>query len=285
MQQTPALSGRVRFILCEPAHPGNIGSAARAVKTMGFLDLRVVAPWERGYRTHPEAVAYATSSVDVLQNSRMHETLAEALEGVTFAWAMTGYDREYGPKLSPMREAAGKAAAWLDQMEGDLAFVFGTERSGMTNEEIMLCQGCAAIPADPASPSLNLSQAVQIAAYEMQMALLAAEGRTSELYDWQGRFAGDEPASSEAIEGFYGHWEQAMAACGYHNPKNPRHLMDMTRRIFSRSGLSKNELALLRGICAAIIEPKRERIGRKKGQKAEPAQAPGCLAQTAPDED
>lgn len=284
MQQTPALSGRVRFILCEPAHPGNIGSAARAVKTMGFRDLRVVAPWERGYRTHPEAVAYATSSVDVLQSSRMHETLTDALEGVTFAWAMTGYDREYGPKLSPMREAAGKAAAWLDQMEGDLAFVFGTERSGMTNEEIMLCQGCAAIPADPASPSLNLSQAVQIAAYEMQMALLAAEGRGSELYDWQGRFAGDEPASSEAIEGFYGHWERAMAACGYHNPKKPRRLMDMTRRIFSRSGLSKNELALLRGICAAIIEPKCERIGRKKGQKAELPQVPGPAPLTRPDE-
>ena len=265
MQQTPRRSSRVRFILCEPAHPGNIGSAARAVKTMGFRDLRVVAPREPEYRTHPEAVAYATSSVDVLEASRMHATLAEALEGVTFAWAMTGYDRQYGPKLSPMREAAGKAVAWLDQMPGDLAFVFGTERSGMTNEEIMLCQGCAAIPADPESPSLNLSQAVQIAAYEMQMSLLSAEGREGELYDWQGRFEGDAPASSDAIEGFYGHWEEAMAACGYHDPKNPRHLMDMTRRIFSRSGLSVNEIALLRGICAAIIRPKAERIGSKRG--------------------
>lgn len=263
MQQTPQRSPRVRFILCEPAHPGNIGSAARAIKTMGFRDLRVVAPREPEYRTHPEAIAYATSSVDVLEASQMHATLAEALEGVTFAWAMTGYDRQYGPKLSPMREAAGKAAAWLDQMPGDLAFVFGTERSGMTNEEIMLCQGCSAIPADPASPSLNLSQAVQIAAYEMQMALLDAEGKTGELYDWQGRFEGDAPASSDAIEGFYAHWEEAMKACGYHNPKNPRHLMDMTRRIFSRSGLSVNEIALLRGICAAVIRPKRERAGSK----------------------
>ena len=263
MQQTPELTRRVRFVLCEPAHPGNIGSAARAIKTMGFRDLRVVAPREPGYRTHPEAVAYATSSIDVLEASRMHETLADALEGVTFAWALTGYDREYGPKLSPMREAAGKATAWLEQMDGDLAFVFGTERSGMTNEEIMLCQGCAAIPADPQSPSLNLSQAVQIAAYEMQMALLAADGKEGELYDWQGRFENDEPASSESIEGFYGHWEKAMEACGYHDPANPRHLMDMTRRIFSRSGLSKNELALLRGICAAIIQPKKERIGSK----------------------
>ncbi|MDO5532247.1 RNA methyltransferase [Sutterella sp.] len=272
MQQTPELTRRVRFILCEPGHPGNIGSAARAIKTMGFRDLRVVCPRIREYRTDPEAVAYATSSVDVLEASRMHETLAEALEGVTFAWALTGYDRQYGPALTPVREAGMKSAAWLDQMEGDLAFVFGTERSGMTNEEILLCQGCAAIPADPASPSLNLAQSVQIAAYEMQMALLSASGHEGELYDWQGRFEGDEPATAESIEGFYGHWEQAMEACGYHNPENPRHLMDMTRRIFSRSGLSKNEIALMRGICAAIIRPKSERIGMKRakngGEKA-----------------
>ena len=85
----PQLASRVRFVLCEPAHPGNIGSAARAIKTMGYRDLRVVAPREPGYRTHEEAVAYATSSVDVLEASRMHDTLAEALEGVTFAWALT----------------------------------------------------------------------------------------------------------------------------------------------------------------------------------------------------
>ena len=145
----PQLASRVRFVLCEPAHPGNIGSAARAIKTMGFRDLRVVAPREPGYRTHEEAVAYATSSVDVLEASRMHDTLAEALEGVTFAWALTGYDREFGPPMSPLRPAAERSVAWLDEMEGDIAFVFGTERSGMTNEEVMLCQGCAAIAADP----------------------------------------------------------------------------------------------------------------------------------------
>ena len=151
----PQLASRVRFVLCEPAHPGNIGSAARAIKTMGFRDLRVVAPREPGYRTHEEAVAYATSSVDVLEASRMHDTLAEALEGVTFAWALTGYDREFGPPMSPLRPAAERSVAWLDEMEGDIAFVFGTERSGMTNEEVMLCQGCAAIAADCAAYSCD----------------------------------------------------------------------------------------------------------------------------------
>ena len=106
--QTPRQSRRVRFVLCEPSHPGNIGSAARAIKTMGFRDLRVVAPREAGFRTHEEAIAFATSSVDVLEACRAHATLAEALEGVTFAWALTGYDREFGPPMSPLREACGK---------------------------------------------------------------------------------------------------------------------------------------------------------------------------------
>ena len=235
----------MRFVLCEPAHPGNIGSAARAIKTMGFRDLRVVAPREPGYRTHEEAVAYATSSVDVLEASRMHDTLAEALEGVTFAWALTGYDREFGPPMSPLR--------------------LGTERSGMTNEEVMLCQGCAAIAADPASPSLNLAQAVQITAYEMHMALMAAEGHEGELYDWQSRFEHEQPASVEAVEGFFRHWEEAMTACGVHDPANPKFLMPITRRLFGRSGLTQTEIDLLRGICAAIIRPKRERKGSKTG--------------------
>lgn len=268
MQNVPELSRRVRFILCEPAHPGNIGSAARAVKTMGFRDLRVVAPRIETYRTDPEAIAYATSSADVLAQSRMHDSLSEALEGVTYAWAMTGYDREFGARLTPMREAAAKSAGWLAQLEGDLAFVFGTERSGLTNEEVERCQGCAAIPADPASPSLNLSQAVQIAAYEMQLALLDAEGRTGELYDWQGRFAHEPPASHEAVEGFFRHWEEAMAACGAHDPAKPRHFMEVSRRIFGRAGLTKNELDLLRGVCAAVIRPKSERIGLKTRGKA-----------------
>lgn len=263
----PKLSSRVRFVLCEPSHPGNIGSAARAIKTMGFRDLRVVAPLEPNYREHPEAVAFATSSADVLRASKRCETLAEALEGVTFAWALTGYDREFGPPMSPLRPAAAKAAAWLAEEPGGIAFVFGTERSGMTNEEIEMCQGCAAIQADPASPSLNLAQAVQLTAWEMHMALMAAEGHENDLYDWESRFDHEAPATVEAIEGFYRHWEQAMTACGVHNPKEPKNLMGITRRLFARSGLTQTEIDLLRGICAAIIRPKTARIGSKNGKK------------------
>ena len=117
----PSWSDRIRFVLCEPGHPGNIGSAARAIKTMGFHDLRVVNPREANYRTHEEAVAYATSSVDVLEASRSYRSLTEALEGVTYAWALTGYDREFGPALTPLREASVASRNWLEQEEGDIA--------------------------------------------------------------------------------------------------------------------------------------------------------------------
>ena len=160
---------------------------------------------------------------------------------------------------------AGKACGYLEQQPGDIAFVFGTERSGLTNEQIEVCQGVAAIPADPDSPSLNLAQAVQVTAYEMHMTQLERAGAAHELYDWERRFHGEPPAPVPAIEGFLGHWEQAMQACGALDPKEPKFLMPMIRRIVARSGLTQSEVDLLRGICAAIIRPKRERIGMKTG--------------------
>lgn len=266
MDKVPALCARVRFVLVEPSHPGNIGSASRAIKTMGFRDLRVVKPRVRDYKTDPQAVALATSSVDVLEASVMHETLQDALSGVTQAFALSGYSREFGPPIEDLRTSVNRAAAWLslptDQSGGDVAFVFGTERSGLTNAQMDLCQTCSAIVANPDSPSLNLSQAVQITAYEMQLSLLTDHAH--ELYGWQSRFEGNPAASVAAMEGFYAHWERAMIACGALNPAEPKNLMAMTRRLFGRSGLTQNEVDLLRGICSVIICPKKERIGMKK---------------------
>lgn len=256
-------SPNVRFVLCEPGHPGNIGSAARAVKTMGFRELWVVNPQSYEYKTDEEAIAYATSSVDVLQESRCVATLAEALEGVTFAWAMTGYDREFGPRMSHLKDACRESAAWISEGKGAVAFVFGTERTGLSNAHVMMCQGCAAIKADPESSSLNLAQAVQIAAYEMFGALDEKNGTQAEFYGWQKRFADDEMVGVDEMEGFYAHWERAMEAIGVHNPERPKHLMDMTRRIFSRSMLSRSELDLMRGIASAIIKRKSDRAGTK----------------------
>lgn len=261
---------RVCFILARPSHPGNIGSAARAVKTMGFTDLRVVTPRVATYREDPEAVAMATSSVDVLTASRTFDSLSEALSDVGYAFALTGYSRKYGPPFAELRESVARARTWLEKEpadKGKIAFVFGNERSGMTNEEIDSCQACSAIPANPASPSLNLSQAVQVTGYEMQMALLADKG--GDLYHWQERFEEDPPAPPAAIEGLYEHWREAMISCGALNPQEPKHLMDMSRRLFARAELSQSEVDMLRGVCAAIILPRALRAGRKKALAAQ----------------
>lgn len=259
------LFSRVCFILARPSHPGNIGSAARAIKTMGFTDLRVVLPKVGTYREHPDAIAMATSSVDVLQASRSYASLTEALSDVGYAFALTGYSRKYGPPFAELRESVRLAHAWLSkepEERGRIAFVFGNERSGMTNEEIDSCQACSAIPANPASPSLNLSQAVQVTGYEMQMELMAATD--CDLYGWQRRFDDDPPASPKAMEGLYAHWQEAMVACGALDPKEPKHMMDISRRMFSRAQLSQSEVDMLRGVCSAIILPRSMRIGRKQ---------------------
>lgn len=265
MDRIPAAARRVRFVLVDPSHPGNIGSAARAIKTMGFYDLRVVNPRIMDYKSDMEAVALATSSVDVLNAAKTHMTLEDALEGVTLACALSGYSREFGPPIENVHESVKRAALRLeDDAGGDIAFVFGTERSGLTNEQMALCQFCSAIAANPDSPSLNLAQAVQITAYEMHTALLADTHHDGELYSWQSRFESDRAAPVPAIEGFFQHWEEAMTACGALDPEEPKNLMGMTRRLFSRSGLTQREVDMLRGICAAIIRSKKDRIGSKK---------------------
>ena len=136
--------------------------------------------------------------------------------------------------------------------------VFGTERSGLTNEEMMLCQLCTAIPANPECDSLNLAQAVQVTAYQAQQTL---RGRALDAH--ASRFEGEAPASVEAIEGLYEHLEEAMIACGALNPERPKLMMPKLKRILSRSGLSVPDVDMLRGICAAIICPRAERSGRK----------------------
>ena len=272
MKEVPNCAKRVSFILAEPSHPGNIGSAARAIKTMGFTDLRVVSPKVENFREDPQAVALATSSVDVLAAAKSYKTLAEALSDVTYAVALSGYNREFGPPLEDLRTSVATVAKDLEHgvdaagKEYHIAFVFGCERSGLTNEEISLCRICAAIAANPESPSLNLAQAVQITAYEMQLALLAAEGNAGKLYGWQDRFAHDPTAPVSAVEGFFSHWEEAMIACGALDPKEPKNLMHISRRLFTRANLTQSDVDMLRGICAAIICPKNERIGRKKSQ-------------------
>lgn len=255
-------AGRVRFVLVAPSHPGNIGAAARAIRTMGFARLAVVAPREAGFREHPEAVAFATHALDVLRSARDHPTLAEALAGVRLAYAMTGYAREFGPPLLDLRSAAGAVRAHLAQQPGDVAFVFGGERNGLANDELERCSACCAIAADAQAASLNLAQAVQIAAYECRLAL--AGGAIAPALQ---PFARQPPAPLERVEGLYAHLEQALVALGYLDPGQPKRLMSRLRRLIGRAQPSDAEVDILRGIAAAIIERKAARAGRRGGAR------------------
>jgi tRNA/rRNA methyltransferase len=236
-----------RFVLVEPSHPGNVGAAARALKTMGFSRLIVVAPKIPFVTREPEAIAMASGADDVLASAQVVETLADALSGVHWSIALTARTREYGPPQMAPRAAVGKAC---EQGEGGgaVALVFGNERVGLSNADVERCSALAHIPANPAYSSLNLAQAVQVLAYELRLALLE---RTE-------AFAASVPsaaasAPSDEIEGMYAHLEQALVALDFLDPANPKKLMSRLRRLFSRSGLEHEEVNILRGIAKHIL--------------------------------
>ncbi|HQR21812.1 MAG TPA: TrmH family RNA methyltransferase [Burkholderiaceae bacterium] len=254
---------RVRFVLVQPTLAANVGAAARAIKTMGFGRLVVVDPRDAGYRSDADAIALATGAADVLGASVCATDLASALAGVDLAIAMTGYDREFGPPLLDLRQVAGQAAQRLAAAErGDVAFVFGTERSGLANADVLMCQIACAIPANPQFASLNLAQSVQVAAYECQLALRA----TAAIQPGQLRFGPeDAPAGVAALEKLYRHFEEAATAVGFHDPAEPKTLMVRVRRLFNRARPTQTEVDLLRGVLAAVIQSRADRAGRKRG--------------------
>lgn len=251
------VADRVRFVLVAPSHPGNIGAAARAIKSMGFSRLAVVAPRDPDFRQHADAIAFATHAADVLAQAAVHDSLVAACADCSLSFAMTGYSREFGPALVDLHDAAAQAHEHLAAQPGGVAFVFGSERNGLGNEDVERCAFACAIAADPDAASLNLAQAVQVAAYECRRALIGGVAPRMQ------RFVPEPRASMAQIEGFHAHFEQALLALGFLDPDNPGRLMPRLRRLFARAQPSIVELDILRGIAAAIIERKSERVGRK----------------------
>lgn len=237
------------FVLVEPSHPGNVGAAARALKTMGFSRLVLVSPRVAHVQTDPEAIAMASGAEDVLASARIVPTIADALANVTWSVALTARMREYGPPQLAPREAADEARGHA--LSGDIAFVFGNERTGLSNEHVERCSALAHIPANPAYSSLNLAQAVQVLAYELRMAYLATDEAGS----------GPTPASeaagarapSEDIERMFVHLENALIALEFLDPANPKKLMSRLRRLFARAGLEREEVNIVRGIAKHIL--------------------------------
>ena len=243
-----SLRRRVRIVMVETSHPGNVGSAARAMKTMGLSDLVLVAPKMADVLTQPNALALASGAIDVLENARVVASLQEALADTSFAVAFTARRRELSHPIVPLREAVGHALQQAAQVRNaPVALVFGNEAMCLTNEDVDRCQLSATIPSNPEYSSLNVSQSVQVAAYEvmMQAGAFAVE-------DHPERTA----ATSGEVEHFLRHLETVAVECGFLAPNSPKKFMTRMQRLFTRARLEPEEVAIFRGLLAALQAPR-----------------------------
>jgi tRNA/rRNA methyltransferase len=259
-----------RFVLVEPSHPGNVGAAARALKTMGFSRLVLVAPRVANVQNDPEAIAMASGADDVLASAHVVPTLADALSGAQWSLALTARSREYGPPQLAPRAAAAHAREHA--AHGDIALVFGNERTGLSNEDVERCSALAHIPANPAYSSLNLAQAVQVLSYELRIAYqdasddavaagasgsaaggAGAGGIASGVTSGNTGGVAGARAPSDEIERMFVHLENALIALDFLDPANPKKLMSRLRRLFARAGLEREEVNIVRGIAKHIL--------------------------------
>lgn len=249
----PSAFERIRFVLVETSHPGNIGSTARAMKTMGFSDLVLVNPRDTGALKHEEAVALASGATDVLASARMVYSLEEALTGCNFSVALSARPREFSPPLFEPRQLAEHLIA---DPALRAALVFGSERYGLSNEQVSKCSALVSVPANPIYSSLNLAQAVQVIAYECRLAAMG-DVRSERAVGFHG-----ERASAEQIEGMFAHLEKALVEIDFLDADNPKKLMPRLRRLFARAELEVEEVNILRGIATQLIS-KRQRIRKE----------------------
>lgn len=236
-------SNRIRIVLVETTHPGNIGAVARAMKTMALGQLVLVRP---KIFPAPEATARASGADDILEHAVLCDTLEEALRDCVLPYAVTARARHIAwPVLTP-REFAARVA--IDpSASGDIAIVFGRESSGLSNAELDLCRGAIRIPSQPEFSSLNLAMAVQIVAYELYQATSAAPAPGGSGFD-----PFDPPATAEELDLLYQHLLRVAEAIDYFDPAKPRLLPRRLRRLISRGGLLRSETQILRGLLTAV---------------------------------
>jgi tRNA/rRNA methyltransferase len=229
-----------RFVLMHTSHAGNVGAAARAMKVMGFADLVLVQPRFADVLSREETVAMASGAADILVRARIVPSLGEALDGIHHACATAMTPRDFGPPtLAPRAHFPS-----LQSSDRRVAFVFGSERFGMSNDDVYRCHACLSIPTDPRYGSLNLAQAVQLIAYEWRMALggFVVEARTPQA----------TRADVPALQGLVEHWERALVQLGYLDPVAPKKLMPRLQQLLNRAQLTQEEVHILRGIARAI---------------------------------
>lgn len=242
----------IRIVLVETSHPGNIGSAARAMKNMCLEHLYLVTP-QKFPDPEGKSKAMAAGADDILAKAKIVDSLDEALADCTFVVGASARLRAIPWPVIDPRECVQQLTeiAQTDQV----ALVFGREDRGLTNEELERCNSLVHIPGNPDYMSLNISAAVQVLAYEIQMRSYL-EG---EKLDKQVVFYDHPRATADEVEGLYGHFESALITLGFHDPDNPRQLMRRLRRLFNRTGLDKMEVNILRGILTAAEKGRKEK--------------------------
>jgi tRNA/rRNA methyltransferase len=239
---------KTRFVLIQTSHAGNVGAVARAMKVMGFEDLVLVQPRWADVLTRPEAIERASGAADVLVRARVVATLAEALEGIDHVCATAMTPRDFGPPTLSPRTHFEQLRAQPAIAPVGVAFLFGSERFGMSNQDVWRSHVCLSIPTAPGYGSLNIAAAVQLIAYEWRQQLgafpVAPAAPVAELAD------------AAQVEAMLAHWEQGLMDIGFLDPAAPKKLMPRLNQIFNRAKLSLQEIHILRGIANAMRKAK-----------------------------
>ena len=240
----------LRWVLVETSHPGNVGSAARALKTMGFNDLRLVNPKTQGVAQLPEAIALASGASDVLANAQESQSLESVLAGCSLVLGLTSRDREFGPPTLNWEEARSLIKQTLNA-DQTVALVFGPERTGLDNQHLALCTHRVWLDANPDYPSLNLAQALMVCAFTLRETLSVIPDKSEA--NINSSDSGIDYADPAAIAAMLEHWRSGLEAIGYLDPANPKKLMPRLQALFARSRLQKEEIDLLRGIAKQML--------------------------------
>ena len=244
-----------RFILINTSHAGNVGACARAMKVMGFEDLVLVAPRWANVLRREETIQRASGALDVLGRARIVATLEEALDGITHLCATAMTPRDFGPPTVAPRQHFESLVKALPDSAAPLgvAFLFGSERFGMTNEDVYRCHVALSIPTNPAFGSLNLGAAIQVIAYEWRLALggFAVQAATPE----------PVPADARQLAGMLAHLQEALVSVGFLDPESPKKLMPRLNQLFNRAALTQEDIHVLRGVAKAMMDTARQPKG------------------------
>ncbi|MEO6171839.1 MAG: RNA methyltransferase [Arenimonas sp.] len=236
------MKSTLRIVLVGTQHPGNIGSAARAMKTMGLADLQLVRPHKF---PHPEASALAAGAIDLLDRAIVHESFADAVADCHFVIGTSSRRREVPLPEYSAREAAERL--WQAGQTGKVALVFGCERTGLENEDLQRCHATVCIPANPDYSSLNLATTMQVLAYEFRMAQLTFES-VPETLQKSTLDADAALATHEDMERFFGHLGELMQQVDFHKGRAPEIVTSRLRRLFLRAQMDLREIKILRGL-------------------------------------